>query len=290
MVISMDLRQLEKNIVMTSFLQEILDRSKIYLKAKLPVHLTGPAGTGKTTLAIKIAQSWGQPYYFIQGDQTLERQDLVGGLFGYSQKIIEDNFISTVSKYEQRLTPIWVDNPVAIACRDGGTLIYDEFTRARAETNNVLLGILSEHLFITSDQHGKLTLENVHPDFSLILTSNPQEYVGVNKAQNALYDRMITMELAKFDEDTETAIAAKQSNLHYDQAQRIVRFAREISSRFQIKHSSVRCSIMMAKVYAICYANGDLLSQFLHCSRDILGADGITDELVREVWEQIEPS
>jgi nitric oxide reductase NorQ protein len=284
MINFMDVTQLEKNIVMTSFLQEILDRAKTYLKAKLPVHLTGPAGTGKTTLAVKIAQSWGQPYYFIQGDQTFNRQDLIGGLFGYSQKIIEDNFIPTVSKFEQRLTPIWVDNPVAVACRNGGTLIYDEFTRACAETNNVLLGILSEHLFITSDHNGKLTLESVHPDFSLILTSNPQEYAGVNKAQNALYDRMITIELAKFDADTETAITAKQSGLHYDQAQKIVRFAREISSRFQIKHSSVRCSIMMAKVYKICDLNNDQIDQFLSCSRDIIGADVVTPELLREVW------
>ncbi|MGD8400603.1 MAG: AAA family ATPase [Bacillota bacterium] len=286
----MGLQQLEKNIIMTSFLKEIMDRAKTYLKAKLPVHLTGPAGTGKTTLAVKIAQSWGRPYYFIQGDQTINRQDLIGGLFGYSQKIIEDNFIPTVSKFEQRLTPIWVDNPVAIACRNGGTLIYDEFTRARAATNNVLLGILSEALFITSDHDGKLTLENVHPDFSLILTSNPQEYVGVNKAQNALYDRMITIELSKFDEDTETAITAKQSGLHYDQAQKIVRFVREISSRFRIKHSSVRCSIMMGKVYAICGLNGGQIDQFLRCGCDIIGVNEVTPELLHEVWKAIRTS
>jgi nitric oxide reductase NorQ protein len=283
----MDVKQLEKNIIITSFLQEILDRTKIYLKAKFPVHLTGPAGTGKTTLAIKIAQNLGKPYYFIQGDDNFNRQDLIGGLFGYSKKIIEDNFIPTVSKFEQKMTPIWVDNPVAIACRNGGTLIYDEFTRSRAETNNVLLGILSEHLFLSSDHDGKLSLENVHPDFSLILTSNPQEYVGVNKAQNALYDRMINIDLSAFDEDTETMIAAKQSNLHYDLALKIVRFVREIRSQVQIEHSSVRCSIMNAKIYAVCCLNGDNYEQFFRCSRDVFGADLVTLKLLREVWDNI---
>jgi nitric oxide reductase NorQ protein len=284
----MDVKQLEKDIVVTPFLYEILERAKIYLKVKIPVHLTGPAGTGKTTLAIKMAQNWGTPYYLIQGDATFNRQDLIGGLFGYSQKTITDNFIATVSKFEQKLTPIWVDNPVAVACRNGGTLIYDEFTRARPETNNVLLGILSEHLFLTSDREGRLTIENVHPDFSLILTSNPQEYVGVNRAQDALNDRLVTINLTKFDEDTEAAITAKQSRLYYDQALKVVRFSREVSRRAPITHSSVRCAIMIGRIYALGLWDGEESRRFFRCCCDVFGEDLVTCELLKEVWEGIE--
>ena len=278
---------IEKNIVTTPAIQDILDRSKAYLKAGLPVHFTGPAGTGKTTLAIKLAKIWGLPYYLIQGDDSFNRQDLIGGLFGYSQKIIEDNFIASVSKFERRLTPLWVDNPVAIACREGGTLIYDEFTRARPETNNLLLGILSEHLFLTSDRSGHMTLEQVHPHFSLILTSNPKEYAGVNKTQDALADRIITIRLNQFDEETEAAITAKQAGLHNDQALKIVRFVRKISGLVQLKHSSVRSSIMIGKIYANSSLHENNSLFFYKCCLDIFSTDGVTLDVVRDTWTQM---
>jgi gas vesicle protein GvpN len=282
----MAMDQIEKNTITTPAIQDILERCKAYLKVGFPVHLTGPAGTGKTTLAIKLAKIWGQPYYLIQGDDSFNRQDLIGGLFGYSQKVIEDNFIASVSKFERRLTPIWVDNPVAIACREGGTLIYDEFTRARPETNNLLLGILSEHLFLTSDRSGRMTLESVHPNFSLILTSNPQEYVGVNKTQDALSDRIITIQLSQFDEETEAAIAAKQAGIHADQALKIVRFVRRIKQQIQLKHSSVRSSIMIGKIYANVSLHENNPLFFYKCCHDIFGEDLVTLEQIRESWLQ----
>lgn len=282
----MAIDQLEKNIITTPFVQDILERANIYLKAGLPVHLTGPAGTGKTTLALKLARDWEQPYYLIQGDDTYNRQDLIGGLFGYSQKIVEDNFIASVSKYERKLTPIWVDNPVAITCREGGTLIYDEFTRSRPETNNVLLGILSEKVFLTSDHDGRLTLEKVHPDFSLILTSNPQEYVGVNKAQDALLDRIITIGLARFDEETEAAITARHADLNQGPALKIVRMVRAINERIQLKHSSVRSAIMIGKIYANLFQYESHNPVFFKCCQDIFGADLVTLEIIREAWAE----
>lgn len=274
----------QDSIVITSLIQDILERAKIYLKAGLAVHLTGPAGVGKTTLALKITRDLTESYYLIQGDETFTRNDLVGGLFGYYQKVVEDNFISSVSKVERRLTPIWVDNPVALACQEGGILVYDEFTRARPETNNVLLGILSEKVLLITDRSGKLTLVDVHPNFRLILTSNPQEYVGIHKTQDALLDRLVTIQLNNLDEETEILITAKHNDLSRIQAQKIVRFTREIHESEKLTHSTTRMSIMIGKIYRSEFLNRPDKSLFIKCCQDIAGLDSTNFNKLEDLW------
>lgn len=270
--------------VTTPLIQDVLERAKIYLKAGLAINLTGPAGVGKTTLALKLARESSESFYLIQGDETFTRNDLVGGLYGYYQKVVEDNFISSVAKIERRLTPIWVDNPVAQACQEGGILVYDEFTRARPETNNVLLGILSERVILVTDKTGKLTLVDVHPKFNLILTSNPKEYVGIHKTQDALTDRLVTIQLNKLDEETEIMITAKQGNLNQFLAQKIVRFVREVQASVKIPHSNTRTSIMIGKIYRSQFNDGQNTGFFIQCCLDIMGLDSSHFHLLSDLW------
>jgi len=53
----------------------------------------------------------------------------------------------------------------------------------------------------------------VHPDFRAIFTSNPEEYAGVHKTQDALMDRLITLNLGNFDRETEIQIAMAKSGV-----------------------------------------------------------------------------
>jgi nitric oxide reductase NorQ protein len=274
------------SVVVTASIQDVLERARIYLKAGLAVHLTGPAGVGKTTLALKIARDLTETHYLIQGDETFTRNELVGGLYGYYQKVVEDNFISSVSKVERRLTPIWVDNPVAMACQEGGILVYDEFTRARPETNNVLLGILSEKVLLITDKSGKLSLLDVHPGFGLILTSNPREYVGIHKAQDALMDRLVTIRLNNLDEETEILITAKHNNLSRSQAQQIVRFARAVHELEKLPHSTTRMSIMIGKIYQTEFINRPDKELFIKCCQDIMGLGSTGFKTLANLWEK----
>jgi nitric oxide reductase NorQ protein len=272
------------SIIITPSIRDVLERAKIYLKAGLAVHLTGPAGVGKTTLALKLARDLSKSHYLIQGDETFTRNELVGGLYGYYQKVVEDNFISSVTKVERRLTPIWVDNPVAMACQEGGLLVYDEFTRARPETNNVLLGILSEKVLLITDKSGKLALVDVHPGFGLILTSNPQEYVGIHKAQDALMDRLVTIRLNSLDEETEILITAKHNVLTRNQAQKIVRFTREVHALEKLPHSTTRMSIMIGKIYQAEFQNRPDKELFIKCCQDIMGLDKNSFKMLADLW------
>ncbi len=80
------------------------------------------------------------------------------------------------------------------ACKNGNTLIYDEFTRSRPEANNALLSVLEEKfLNLPRLRRADKGYMDVHPDFRAIFTSNPEEYAGVHKTQDALMDRLITI-------------------------------------------------------------------------------------------------
>ena len=228
--------------------QNIVRRAMTYLRAGFPVHLTGPAGTGKTTIAMYIAGQIGRPVMLIHGDEEFGTSDLIGGQYGYRRKKVVDNFIQTVLKSEESVSPEWVDNRVTAACKNGYTLLYDEFTRSKAEANNVLLPILEEKILDLPAARGEDGYLRVAPEFCAIFTSNPEEYAGIHKAQDALLDRMISIKLGHYDRDTEIAIAAAKGGILTETAARIVDVVRAIRDAGISTVPTVRASIMLAKL------------------------------------------
>ncbi|MBU2577370.1 gas vesicle protein GvpN [Patescibacteria group bacterium] len=216
------------DFVETPYIKRLTRRALGYLKIGIPVHFRGPTGTGKTTLALHVASKVGKPAVLISGDEEYKTSDLVGGEHGFRYRYLRDNFISSVLKIEQDMSKRWVDNRLTIACKNGFTLIYDEFTRSRPEANNVLLSILQEKVMgLPAEREGEEShYLKVHPDFCAIFTSNPEEYAGTHKAQDALRDRMVTMDLSYFDQKTEVAITQKKSGLSKEDAGKIVNVVR----------------------------------------------------------------
>lgn len=239
----------EKGFVETPSIQNITERTLSYLKAGYPVHFSGPAGTGKTTLAMHVARKLDQPTMLVFGDDEFGSSDLIGGEHGYRSRKVVDRFISRVLKTEEDVALRWVDNRLTQACREGFTLIYDEFNRSRPEANNVLLSILEERLLSLPLAAGGEDYIEVHPNFRAIFTSNPEEYAGVHKTQDALRDRMITIELSHFDQETEVAITTARSELSREPALRIVNLVRSLRETSQYRYSpSVRSCVIIAKV------------------------------------------
>ncbi|HLB29586.1 MAG TPA: gas vesicle protein GvpN [Dehalococcoidia bacterium] len=214
------------NFVETPFIRGIVERALAYIAAGFPVHFRGASGTGKTTLALHVASRLGRPVVMIHGDEEFSTSDLVGGEHGYRMRKVIDNFIHSVLKTEEDMTRRWMDNRLTVACKYGFTLLYDEFTRSRPEANNVLLSVLQEKMLdmpATGETEGYL---RVHPDFTAIFTSNPEEYAGVFRSQDALRDRLVTLDLDYFDEETEVAITQARSGLDWGDAEKIVRVVR----------------------------------------------------------------
>ncbi len=264
------------NFVETPRVKAITDRALAYTKAGFPVHFRGASGTGKTTLAMHVASKIRRPVVMIHGDEEFSTSDLVGGEYGYRIKKVVDNFIHSVLKTEEDMTRRWVDNRLTVACKYGFTLLYDEFTRSRPEANNILLSILQEKIMdlppARNGSHGYLTVD---PDFVALFTSNPEEYAGVHRSQDALRDRMITMDLEHFDRDTEIAITEAKSGIFRDQAEKIVDVVRGLRESGACEFApTIRGCLMIAKVLAVTNAfvsKDDRL--FQEITQDILASE-----------------
>jgi len=248
--VAMSLKVVPRNdFVETPAVREITERALAYLNADIPIHFRGAAGTGKTTLALHTAAQLGRPVALMCGDEEVGTSDMVGGEYGYHYRKVVDNYIHSVLKYEEDAAKCWADQRLTTACREGWTLVYDEFNRSRPEANNILLGVLEERLLVLPTTSRDSAYIKVHPKFRAIFTSNPAEYAGVYQVQDALGDRMVTLDLYHYDRDTEIAITSARAGLSLDDAQKIVDIVRDFRATGDYTDTpTLRSCIMIARV------------------------------------------
>jgi nitric oxide reductase NorQ protein len=169
-----------------------------------------------------------------------------------------------------------MDNRLTTACRYGYTLIYDEFNRSRPEANNVLLSVLEERVLpvpgLSRSEGGYL---EVHPNFRAIFTSNPEEYSGVHKTQDALMDRLITIQLGHYDRDSEIRITAARTGIAVKDAERIVDIVREVRGLGVNNHRpTIRACIAIAAILAHRGLRTDPDNpMFINVCQDVLSVD-----------------
>ena len=245
------------DFIETPLIKSIIDRAMAYIQGGFPVHFRGPTGCGKTTLALRLADEMGRPIMLLVGDEEFSTSDLIGGEHGYQRKRVVDNFIHSVMKTEDRLDYRWVDSQLTVACQQGYTLVYDEFSRSRPEANNVFLPVLEERILILPTIKSQKGHIRVHPDFSAIFTSNPTEYAGVHPSQEALLDRMITIDISHFDRETEVTIAQARSGISQEKAERIVDIVRGFREETEAD-PTIRACNMIAEITARQGDNGAL--------------------------------
>ena len=235
--------------VSTPSVERVTQRASRYLESGYSVHLRGPAGVGKTTLALHLAHLREQPIFLMIGDDEFKTSDLIGNKSGYTRKKLVDNYIHTVLKVEDELRDNWIDSRLTLACKEGFTLIYDEFNRSRPEVNNVLLSVLEEKMLVLPPSQNQSEYIQVHPQFRVILTSNSEEWTGVHATQDALLDRVVTIGMEQPDISTEQNIIIQKTGINPLKAEVIIKLVRSVRQRVDKEDlGSLRSALMISKV------------------------------------------
>ncbi|MEA5462343.1 MoxR family ATPase [Leptothoe sp. PORK10 BA2] len=254
-----------QQFVKTAALEQVMQRALRYLRSGYSIHLEGPTGIGKTTLAIHLADCRRQPVMLVMGGHDLTVQ----GEFNHQNS--------------------WF----RVACREGWTLIYDEFNRSRPEMNTALLSALGEKM-LALPHPGGLEYVPIHPEFRVIFTSNAEEYCGTYSTPSTLIDRVVTMNLPEPNLLAQQQLLVELIGISLEAAALVIRLVQQFfhhispESRF-----SLRPQLMIAQ---ICHCEGIAVSaddtDFRQVCRDILlsrSSQSATDanEVLWEIFNQL---
>lgn len=252
----------------------LIKRGLFYARAGVPIHFQGPAGLGKTSLAMAIAHRMERPVAVMVGNDWLDVDDMIGKEVGQTTTSVVDRYISRVRRSEQQMRYAWEHSILAEAMEKGHVLVYDEFTRSSAKANGILLSVLEEGVLISTDQVNSRTVLRAHPDFRIILTSNPHDYAGVNATPDALLDRMVTFTLDGYGPETRAGIIAARTGLETEVAVRITRLLAALQPT-DAGHASLRAGILIARVAAQRLRQGALSDALLaQITADVLNGRG----------------
>ncbi|MBD1380172.1 gas vesicle protein GvpN [Metabacillus arenae] len=247
------LEKVNDDIFYAEAFEDVIRRTSGYLEAGYPIHFTGPSGVGKTSLALYIAKKRKRPVMLMHGNHELSNKDLIGSYTGYSSKKVIDNYIHSVYKKDEKVSETWKNGRLLEAVKNGYTLVYDEFTRSKPSTNNLFLSILEEGILpLYGTKHSQPFIK-VHPEFSVLFTSNPEEYAGVYQTQEALLDRLITIPLQPLGQSEEAVIVSKKTGIDETEAKNVTAFVSRLRESCKKKGNegpSLRASIMIALLAA----------------------------------------
>ncbi len=232
-------------------LKSLTTRALAHLAANSAIHLSGWMASGKTVVALNLAASLGRPVVLMQGDARIGRAEILGREVASRRAQDTDHYIHSILRMDEPVRPIGEDDRLAAACQQGHTLVYDDFTRSSPEANSVLNSVLGEGiLHLANRSRAGQPYLRVHPDFHLILTSNPQESI-IDHSHSALLDRVVTVRLDAFSLQTEISIVSAKSGLGIEDVRGVVDLVRML--RVISEHGdqpSIRASIAIARVLA----------------------------------------
>ena len=176
------------------------------------VLLTGPKGTGKTSLPKEFAAAQGRPFFTMHCQLITERDDWWGS---------KELSIERGTYFDRAAFLDAIETP-------GCVVLIDEANRTQPENLNALFGFLDHRRSawvpqLKADIH-------VAPGVSFFVTLNEGfEYVGTNPIDEALRDRMTySIRMRYVPKRVEKAILVKRTGVEEDDAEKLAEFARSV--------------------------------------------------------------
>lgn len=153
------------------------------------MNIIGPKGTGKTVLALTLAEVLGRPLFNIPLGSTQDpRSTLIGNThFGDGRTFVG------LSEFVRA-----IQTPNAI-------VLLDELTRAHPDAWNILMPVLDyKQRFLRVDEAPDTPVIPVAEGVCFIATSNiGSQYTATRTLDAALVDRFVTIEVTYLDKDSE---------------------------------------------------------------------------------------
>ncbi len=161
------------------------------------VLIEGTVGVGKTTLAQAVANYFDQDFIRIDGDERYTEAKMVG--YFEPPLVVEKGWTRDA----------FVFGPLTQAMELGSILFINEANRLVEGTQNVLLPSLDE---------GTITLPKLDPikakeKFFVVVTQNPDSYIGTTVLSEALKDRFVWIKLTRQSYEDELRIVTDLANL-----------------------------------------------------------------------------
>lgn len=160
----------------------------------MPLYITGPAGSGKTSGAKQLAARLGLPVYEITAHESLAAIDLQGHM--------------AIRQGET----VWEDGPLTLAMKNGGIFLINELDAASPSCTIALNSILDGSP-LCLEATGEII--RPHPAFHFIATGNTAgsgdatgTYAGTQIQSAALMDRLLVIEQGYPTRQVEEAILA----------------------------------------------------------------------------------
>ena len=170
------------------------------LEANRHILFEGAVGVGKTEISKALTDHLGRSFCRIDGDEGYTEQKLIGWFD--PPKVISLGY--TWDSFDE--------GPIINAMKDGSILFINEINRMPEGTQNVLLPAMDERKVIVP----KLGDVVAKPNFRIIATQNPEEFVGTAPLSEAIKDRFILIRLEYQTEEEERKIVKKETNCKDD--------------------------------------------------------------------------
>lgn len=234
--------------------------------------ITGPTGTGKTQLIMKLCEQTGTPYTLIQmGSITDPTEQLVGKM--------DMESASLGTRFD------WAD--FALAIQRPGVVILDEINRIPRNGTNILFSVLDGTRCIEASG-AKATDKrhiDVHPDCCFFATANIGDiYVGTNPIDEALGNRFTILKLEYLDEETEKNILMAREGISATDARNIALIAKGIRQKARMGKLESSMSTRESLKCAAWVKDGEPIEDALEVVLKGKFSKGLDDDDPRSEW------